>query len=201
MPSLNHAEVARFFACGGETKLRYDYPLNECSLIIDLGGYVGDFSKRMYEKYNCNIEIYEPIEALYNTCVNKFNGIDKIKVFKLGVTNSCGYTTINLMEDGSTIFGNSNKYETIQLIDILKVIDGRTIDLLKINVEGPEYEIMEAIINNNLCRNVKNFQIQFHDFDYIKSPIERRDFIRSVLQTTHEITYDFPFVWENWKLK
>ena len=37
---------------GGE-KLRYHYELTEDSVVFDLGAYVGDFSKRIYNKYNC----------------------------------------------------------------------------------------------------------------------------------------------------
>ena len=36
------------------------------------------------------------------------------------------------------------------------------IDLLKINVEGSEYEILENIFENNYTTKIKNFQIQFH---------------------------------------
>jgi hypothetical protein len=48
----------------------------------------------------------------------------------------------------------------------------------------------------NLCVNL---QIQFHTVapDYE----ERREAIRSRLSKTHVLTYDAPFIWENWSLK
>ena len=40
--------------------LRTTYPLNENSLVVDIGGFTGDWAMRMYCLYNCFIDIYEP---------------------------------------------------------------------------------------------------------------------------------------------
>ena len=46
----------------------------------------------------------------------------------------------------------------------------------------------------------KNLQIQFHDF-IIDNAEERMKNIQNKLSKTHEITYQYNFVWENWKIK
>ena len=45
------------------------------------------------------------------------------------------------------------------------------VDLLKLNVEGAEYEILDNLISNNLLGKVKTLLIQFHlnqSIDYSK---------------------------------
>ena len=46
----------------------------------------------------------------------------------------------------------------------------------------------------------KNIQVQFHDF-IIQNAEERMINIQRKLELTHELTYQYVFVWENWKLK
>ena len=42
----------RYIDAGGES-LRLDYPLSEDALVIDVGGYVGDFSAEIIKKFDC----------------------------------------------------------------------------------------------------------------------------------------------------
>ena len=44
-----------WFKNDGDNTLRIDYNLNNTSLVIDLGGYYGEFSQKIYDKYKCNI--------------------------------------------------------------------------------------------------------------------------------------------------
>ena len=39
---------------------RYDYYLSKSSLVFDVGGYHGEFSEKIYDKYKCYIHIFEP---------------------------------------------------------------------------------------------------------------------------------------------
>ena len=75
----------------------------------------------------------------------------------------------------------------------------KKIDLLKINIEGGEYPLLEKLVESKTIQNIQNIQIQFHDFipDYKK----RYDLIAKELQKTHYKTYDYPFIWENWMMK
>ena len=74
-----------------------------------------------------------------------------------------------------------------------------TIDLLKINVEGAEYDIMQNIFESGLTSKIDNYQIQFHHI----SP-ECEDLlnnIRNELSKTHKQDWNYEWVWENWSLK
>ena len=53
----------------GDHTLRLDYDLNEDSIVFDVGGYRGDFTSAIFNKYNCNVYVFEPVSAsiLQNT--------------------------------------------------------------------------------------------------------------------------------------
>ena len=41
-------------------KLIYEHDLDENSLVVDIGGFTGTWSKKIIEKYNYSMIIYEP---------------------------------------------------------------------------------------------------------------------------------------------
>ena len=53
------------------------------------------------------------------------------------------------------------------------------------------------LIENKNISNINNLQIQFHNF--IDDAENLRAKIRNDLSQTHQLTYDYFFVWENWK--
>jgi hypothetical protein len=93
-----------------------------------------------------------------------------------------------------------NSIEKIKLVKYYDFINDNKIDhidLIKINIEGSEYELLEHIIENNLHVKIKNLQIQFHKI--FNDSEEKREKIRKSLSLTHKLTYDYTFVWENWE--
>ena len=69
---------------------------------------------------------------------------------------------------------------------------------MKINIEGAEYDLLDSLISKNNHSIVQNLQIQFHDFVF--SDVKERMFkIHSELCKSHSLSYQYEFVWENWK--
>ncbi len=201
MFTLNEDMVRKWYAAGGESNLRYNYKLNSGSVVFDIGAYEGIWTKKMFDMYKCNFEVYEPVSRYFEMCRNAFISIPQIHVHKIGVSDVTKKDKIFLDNDGSSIHAVNNAPEEIDLVAVKDIVaPHQTIDLMKINVEGCEYEIMESIIVNNLQSKVINFQIQFHNFSYVLNPESRREEIRKSLSNTHHLTYDFPFVWENWEI-
>lgn len=186
----------------GDQTLRLNYNLNAESIVMDLGGYKGDFSQRIYDKYGCTVYVFEPVKAFYKNIVKRFEGNQKIKVFNFGLFDANTTMEINLNDDGSSVFTDSKHKETIILRDIVSFLKEENlykIDLMKINIEGVEFKIIPVLIENGLLKNIVNLQVQFHSF--IDNAVKQREEIRKKLAQTHELTYDYWFVWENWKLK
>lgn len=185
----------------GDALLRLNYPLDENSLVLDIGGYEGSWSKAIYGKYGCNINIYEPVKSFYEDIKNSFIDIGKVSVFNVGVSKESGDAVIYVPEEGkdsSNIYTQNGTEERILLESIIDIIPEGGVDLLKINIEGCEYGLLECLIESNLHLKVKNIQVQFHDF--IPDAKCRRDKIRESLILSHKETYCYPFIWENWEL-
>ncbi len=128
--------VKLWFRKNGDDNLRINYKLNQNSLVLDIGGYRGDWTGRIYDKYQCKILIFEPVEAYYKKISDRFCNIKQIQVFNfgLGPQDTKGY--ISIIDDGSSFYrgtANSNK-ELCGIMDIEKFILERNLkDIALIN--------------------------------------------------------------------
>jgi len=184
-----------------------NYPLEENSLVFDVGGYKGDWANEIHEKYNCNVFIFEPVKSFYNFITKRFSNLDKIKIFNLGLSDNTRIAQITVDGDTSSFYAPSTKKpndlptENAYLKSITEFLEENNIekvDLIKINVEGEEYVILEKILKYD-PKIFGNIQVQFHRF--VENCECRRNKIRDQLSATHELTYDFEFIWENWRIK
>jgi hypothetical protein len=73
------------------------------------------------------------------------------------------------------------------------------IDVLRLNVNGEEYNIFERMFEKMIHKKIKYIMVQFTP--YIEDAFEKRDSIRKRLKKTHNEIYNYEFVWELWKLK
>jgi len=190
----------------GDQSLRLAYPLDENSLVFDVGGYIGNFAADIFCKYNCNIYIFEPVTELYEKIKVRFGNNPKVKVFHAGLSDISSTATISVSGTSSSIFKkNSDEMEKSQEIKLISVVDFiknhgiKEIDLMKINIEGGEYSLLESLIKHNLLDITRYYQIQFHNF--IPDAKEKRENIRTELSKTHRLLWDYPFVWESWEAK
>ncbi len=133
------------------------------SIILDIGANVGDVSDVLIKTYDPKIYCYEPNISCYKHMVSRFKNNPKIKIFNFAVSNFTGKTFLyfhkkakNISEfnqrsslkkekDGLDI----NKKIEVNCVDIKNILDQHNkIDLIKIDIEGSEYEIMPEIIKN-----------------------------------------------------
>ena len=197
-------EVDRWFKDNGDEKLRLDYPLNSEDVVFDVGGYHGDFAAEIYEKYGCKVYIFEPVPEFYSMCLNRFKGNNKIICLNYGLSSKDEFLYISLAENASSFTSPHAKgsLQKVQLRSVVKVIhelDIKQIGLMKINIEGGEFDVIPSIIESGDIDKVKHLQIQFHNF--VANAEMMRDAIRSNLAITHKEIWSYEFVWESWDLK
>lgn len=194
--------VIDWFADRGDDTLRLDYDLNENSVVFDVGGYKGEFAREIFCKYGSYIYIFEPLKDFFEICEKRFIKNKKVKSYNFGLADKSFITEINISDNASSIFnveGEKTKIRLESITDFIKSNQIETVDLIKINIEGGEYDLLDSLIENNLIDKFKNIQVQFHDF-VIENARERMERIQRELAKTHEITYQYDFVWENWKV-
>tara|TARA_B100000780_G_C21009383_1_gene404151 strand:- start:121 stop:846 length:726 start_codon:yes stop_codon:yes gene_type:complete len=197
-------ERTRWYREKGDEKLRLDYKLNKDSIVFDIGGYIGDFSNSIYEKYKCKIYIFEPSPLFYKICVERFKNNEKIVCFNYGLSDSENEFLLSNEKEASSISKKIKDTigETVKIRKFSKVFQNlqiNRIDLLKVNIEGSEYNLMPHIIEEKLIEKIDNIQIQFHIF--ISDAKNKRSEIIKSLGKTHKEDWCYYFVWENWSLK
>ncbi len=186
-------------------QLRYEYQLNPESIVLDIGGFEGDWAAGIYAKYQCWISVFEPVKEFYDIIKGKLQELRKVHIhnFGLGTKDETlnislnGMSTSILITDESLVSGMAARQ--VEIRDIVPLIfDSPQIDLVKINIEGAEYDLLDHIIANGLQTKFGNIQIQFHM--NVADHEARRQAIRSELAKTHHLTYDFAYTHENWEM-
>ncbi len=202
IPTLHSKRVAKWYLLDKDLTLRYNYPLlNEDSVVVDLGGYKGQFASDIFSQYQCSIFVFEPVLKFYDTIEKRFSLNKKIKVFPVALANATKEISISLEGDSTSFFKENGQTEIIKAEEFCSFMDSQgisNIDLLKLNIEGAEYDLLDYIIEKNWACRIKNIQVQFHDF--IPNADSRMKFIQQSLSKTHHTTYQVEYVWENWEI-
>lgn len=169
--------------------LRYQYDLNPDDIVIDLGAYQGEFSKEIYSRYKCKCIAVEPSEYIRDFKDGEI--IEKAASTHNGVLRFGGRAYY-----ASVFEETDHEYPCFDINDLLAEYE--EIGLLKINIEGSEYDVLNHIIDHGYHKRIKNIQVQFHQIEGV--PYERWLIeIRHKLSKTHEQQWGYDFVWESWK--
>jgi FkbM family methyltransferase len=199
-------EVERWYQDDPHNLKRTDFDfLAPDSIVFDLGGYEGEWASNIYARYNCNVHVFEPVSIYADIIKKRFSKNDKIKVYALGLAESDSEATITIDKFSSRLTDNgasSKATEKIQLRsfnDFIREKGIEKIDLLKINIEGAEFNLLERLAQTGTLPKIKCLLIQFHDF--AENAIARRKNIQESLSKTHTRLFDYEFVWECWMIK
>lgn len=195
--------------------MRYEYPLTPDSVVIDAGCYEGNFAKVISEKYGCHVLAFEPIKAMADFAASRLAIFPKVRVFTLGIGGRTRTERFAHKGDMTGITSDGCTSEEVNIRDIVEVLEEFTetpvsmpglhctvatpIALLKLNVEGCEFEILERILDAGLAHRFRHIQVQFHPVVHDYEARHQR--IRDRLSETHELQYDAPWCWTGWKLK
>jgi FkbM family methyltransferase len=201
-PTIREKEVKRYFTDGGDERFRYDFDLNSESIVFDLGGYKGQWASDIYSRYNCYISVFEPVKGFCEKITDRFKFNNKIKTYALALSKENRNDTIAMSDDGSSLFKENSQVELINFEDVSDFFNKNKvnkIDLMKINIEGGEYDLLDRLIETNLINKISFLHIQFHDF--VPDADDRMEKIKNNLSHTHSLELEYKYVWENWKIK
>ena len=197
-------ERTRWYKDKGDDNLRHNYNLNEKSVIFDIGGYLGNFSDKISKKYDSKIYLFEPSLDFYAKCINRFKNNKKIVCFDFGLGNIDGEFSLSDNNEASSTVRILEKTKTKKIMikkitDVIEKLNLDKIDLMKINIEGGEYDLLFFLIEKNFISRINNIQVQFHNF--VPDAKNKREEIINLLKKTHKNDWSYYFMWENWSLK
>ena len=197
-------EYARYKREDPTEQHRVDYPLTPTSVVVDVGGFTGDWAQRIYCRYSCYIDIYEAHPYFASVAALNFENNPKVIVHDLALGNHDGLLLLfgDNMNASHTFNETAGRGVYAPLVrkasDVFKDLYPDGIDLLKINVEGAEYDILLDLIANYDMKNIGNLQIQFHKVG--EEYEQKRNRILCALAKTHKCTWRYDWIFENWEV-
>jgi FkbM family methyltransferase len=185
---------------------RHRYALDSDAIIFDCGGFKGEWTAKMlslYQHLNPKFYVFEIAEPFIKILEKKFINDKNVHVFGFGLGSEDQVIEFAVSDIATSIFAQlvEQEKESGEIKNVNRFLEDYSIthiDLLKMNIEGGEYDLMDAIIASGFVKKCKNIQIQFHN--YGEWSVKRRDSIKANLATTHKCTYDYEWNFENWEL-
>lgn len=185
---LNETSQAEWQAKNLE-HLRYEYDLKPDDVVIDLGAYRGEWANEIRARYGCRVIAVEPT--------------DSIDDYPCEYIKKAAWTYDGTLKFGGAFYYTSafeqptHEFECFDINSLLSRFD--EIALLKMNIEGAEYDLLEHIYRDGYLKRIKDIQVQFHLIEGENS-IMRYEVIESLLCETHSLAlFEYPFCWENWR--
>ena len=188
----------------GNELLVANYPLNENSWVIELGGFKGEWTNKIVGKYNCNILVIEPIFEFCKSIVENHGQNSKVKIENNGISTEERTTKLSFNGDASSEYleptQEKREIKCFTLDQYLSKYEIEKVDLMQVNIEGEEYPLFEKWIKEDILKKFKFIQIQFHRVgnDYENRRMQIHQGMRDL---GFELRWDYDYVFESWKNK
>jgi FkbM family methyltransferase len=188
---------------GDFTKI-LDYPIDSSSQVIELGGYIGEWTEKLVNKFNPKLLIIEPILQFVEKLEDKFQDNTKVIIDNSAISTSNKTIQLHVLDSRTSesieVSKNKINVNAYTIEHFVEKYNLNKIDLVQVNIECEEYPLLLHWINTDFLNNVRFIQIQFHTFcdDYE----EKYSIISKGLKNLgFEIRYRYDFVWESWENK
>jgi FkbM family methyltransferase len=197
-------DKGRYWRDGGNSLLYEGIRMHPGKLVIDAGGYKGEWTEKMLVKYGCTSYLFEPIDSFNELCKEKFVENDKVRIMKYALSNKTGIEKIWLSDNGTSLFKKPG--ETCVEVDLLDVNqfftslpESSVVSCMKVNIEGAEYDVIKALCDSLEIKRIKCLLVQFHEMpeDYELRYSE----IQNELSKTHNKVWSYHMMWERWECK
>jgi len=182
--------------------IMYQAPLNKGDIVLDVGAYHGKWANRVYELYQPRIFMYEPDPPSVRKLQQMFADNEDVELREYGLGARDAQLEMIQKGMGSSFYGSNTKGHkiiTAPVRDIASELDElgyEQVDLIKLNIEGGEYDVMERLIETDWLPRVRIFMIQFHE--WFDGAHRRHRRIHRALRKTHDVSWRYPFIWEQW---
>ena len=182
----------------------HDVDIDSNSVVVDVGAYTGSWAQHLVERYDPVIYAFEPNPRSFEQLKQKAENNPKLQPISYGLGDEDITVEFTLNGLGSSMCDERSGHSDMPriMVDIAAIdrvwrdLQLGQVDLMKINIEGAEFPLLERMIETDLLNRVGCFMIQFHEWH--PGAYAKRRRIREELSKTHRLVWDFYFVWEKW---
>jgi len=179
----------RLSNAGIAVKKIYDSILNQKptkrKVLLDIGGHIGETVRRFYREVDdarfYEIHTFEPVGDCFDVLLSNTKRIKNVTAWQrlvIGTNeehrnmfidsekNHDGSTSVVGKLSGGVNYDNPIQVDTINLRDFISdrlIMNGDCYVVLKMNIEGGEYELMQHIIKDNLMPYFNQIYVQTHN--------------------------------------
>lgn len=141
-------------------------PLTKDSVVVDAGAHRGEFSAEIIRRFGCRCHLVEANPRLVETLM--MARAESITTAALGGRDGRGMLHVSENPEASSLFDagaatTSVEVETISLATLMRRLGLTRIDLLKLDIEGAEFDLIAATPDQILQR-INQITVEFHDF-------------------------------------
>jgi len=145
--------------------------LQATSVVVDVGlGEDVSFSRSLIDKFNCRVHGFDPTPRAISYA--KSLACDSLVLHEFGVSATTGAATFYLPNDESHVSGSlipeqhvGRRRMEVRLLgmqDVLRAIGADHVDLLKVDIEGAEYDLLASVEFRACAPRIGLLCIEFH---------------------------------------
>jgi len=152
----------------------YVYPdlLNQNAIVYSFGiGEDVSFDLDILSKHNCTVYGFDPTPNSVKWVTNQ-NLPDAFNFYEYGIAKKTGPVRFNLPKNDNYVSGSIIDHDVVSIEnsvivpmksfkDLSDSLGHKKIDLLKMDIEGSEYDVMEDILSSNI--EINQMAIEFHE--------------------------------------
>lgn len=154
------------------------------------------FDKTCIKKHKCNIFAFDPTPKSINYIKNHVS-LDSFTFFDFGITGSKSgiidfYLPINPKGVSGSLVrsGDINPNDTIKVKmktfdDIVNDLGHKHIDVIKMDIEGSEYDVLEKILTSEVT--IDQLLIEFHDRLFDQENYKSKEIVNKMNKNGYEV--------------
>jgi FkbM family methyltransferase len=172
--------------------------------VIDIGAHIGTYSKKFAERAR-KVYAIEPHPEIYQQLTSNTEPYPNIETIQAAVSNAAGVahlysdasgtkhptqgSTLSLNK-GNVSYESGFEVESIRLSDLLNSI-GKFVRLIKIDIEGMEYKVINDLLDNASMDKVGKIYVEDHCEIVEDLHIERAATLAKIRSLGLEEKFDF----------
>ena len=158
---------------------------DEINLSLDIGANVGNYTKLILQETNSKVISFEPLPDAYRELENlKKDFSERLEIFNIAISNENKKQDLHFSNEKSekaslmkhleklSFIGKANKnkisVEVKKLDDLKNIFKNQTIDFMKIDTEGYEFEVLDGAKYLLKEHKPKFIQIEFNWHQLLK---------------------------------